>query len=126
MTRGRRLAFLCLFFVSGACGLIYEIVWSRLLVFVFGGTTFAISTVLGCFMSGLALGSWLAGRWSAKAKRPERLYGILELCIGVYCLFIPFLLDAALPAYRWLAHLSGDSFALLTAACGIPSGPPPH
>ena len=41
MTSRDKAVFLTLFFISGACGLTYEIVWSRLLVFVFGGTTFA-------------------------------------------------------------------------------------
>lgn len=114
-SRSRQLAFLCLFFVSGACGLIYEIVWSRLLVFVFGGTTFAITTVLGCFMGGLALGSYLAGRFSHKVSRPARLYGLLEIGVGLYCLLIPFLFDLALPMYRVLAAVSGESFFWLTA-----------
>jgi spermidine synthase len=123
MNRSRKLVFLCLFFVSGACGLIYEIIWSRLLVFVFGGTTFAISTVLSCFMGGLALGSFLAGRLSHKIDRPERTYGLLEIGIGLYCLAIPFLFDMALPVYKALADISSNSFFLLTTArvvvCGL-------
>jgi len=115
MNRSRQVVFLCLFFVSGACGLIYEIVWSRLLVFVFGGTTFAITTVLGCFMGGLALGSYLAGRFSDKVDRPARVYGFLEIGIGLYCLVVPFLLDLALPMYRGLASISDASFFWLTA-----------
>lgn len=116
MNRSRRLIFFCLFFVSGACGLIYEIVWSRLLVFVFGGTTFAITTVLACFMGGLALGSFLAGRFSHRLNRPARVYGLLEIGVGLYCLLIPLLLDLALPMYQALATVSGGSFFWLTAA----------
>lgn len=115
MNRSRQFVFLCLFFVSGACGLIYEIVWSRLLVFVFGGTTFAITTVLGCFMGGLAVGSYLAGRLSRRVDRPARVYGLLEIGIGLYCLLVPFLLDLALPMYQVLAKVSGESFFWLTA-----------
>ncbi len=115
MPHSRLVAFFCLFFVSGACGLIYEIVWSRLLVFVFGGTTFAVTTVLACFMGGLALGSYLAGRLSHNVSKPARFYGFLEIGIGLYCLFIPFLFDLALPAYRALATASGGSFSWLTA-----------
>ena len=51
-----------LFFLSGASALIYEVVWSRLLGFIFGGTAFAIATVLAAYMAGLALGSWYFGR----------------------------------------------------------------
>jgi spermidine synthase len=46
------------FFLSGATGLVYEVIWVRLTGLVFGNTSLAISTVLGAFMAGLALGSW--------------------------------------------------------------------
>lgn len=110
--------FLALFFLSGACGLTYEIVWSRLLVFVFGGATFAITTVLTCFMGGLALGSWLAGRLAARRppRRPERLYGVLEILIGVSALAVPALLELGTGLYRALLAHGGDSFLVLTAA----------
>src|SRR5256885_14663519 len=45
------------FVLSGATGLIYEVLWARMLGLVFGATTFAISAVLAAFMGGLALGS---------------------------------------------------------------------
>ena len=118
----RQPVFLVLFFVSGASGLIYEIVWSRLLVFVFGGTTFAITTVLACFMGGLALGSYLAGRFVERVRRPARLYGVLEICIGVYGLAVPVLLGLALPLYRVLAGLFDESFVWLTVARVVVSG----
>jgi spermidine synthase len=44
-----------LFFISGACGLIYQVVWMRMMTYVFGSTVFAVSTVLAAFMAGLAL-----------------------------------------------------------------------
>lgn len=112
--------FLCLFFVSGACGLTYEIVWSRLLVLVFGGTTFAITTILICFMGGLALGSYLAGRRSARAGRPERVYGFLEIGIGLVALLVPVAMELSTGIYRVLAV--GESFLLLTVARVLVSG----
>lgn len=41
--------FVC-FFVSGAVGLVYEVVWLRMLGLVFGHTVYAITTVLAAFM----------------------------------------------------------------------------
>ena len=45
------------FFFSGAAGLIYQVVWTRMLTQIFGNTTYAIATVLSAFMAGLAIGS---------------------------------------------------------------------
>src|SRR5688500_6342247 len=79
------------FVLSGATGLIYEVLWARMLGLVFGATTLAISTVLAAFMGGLALGSALAGRIGTSIKRPVRAYGLLEISIALYALAVPFL-----------------------------------
>lgn len=88
---------LCFIF-SGATGLIYEVLWARMLGLVFGATTLAVSTVLAAFMGGLALGSALAGRFAPRIKRPLSAYGWLEIGIAVYAVLVPFL-------FRWVDHL---------------------
>src|SRR3982750_4438991 len=83
------------FILSGATGLIYEVLWMRMLGLVFGATTLAVSTVLAAFMGGLALGSALAAKLSSRIRRPLRIYGLLEIGIAVYALMVPFL-------FRWV------------------------
>jgi len=81
---------LFLFFLSGACGLIYEVLWVRMLGLIFGNTTYAVSTVLAAYMAGLALGSWYFGHLIDRTTNSElRTYGFLMLGIGVYCIFTP-------------------------------------
>lgn len=46
--------FFC-FLLSGLSSLIYEVLWMRMLILVFGSTTFAISTVLTAFMGGATI-----------------------------------------------------------------------
>jgi spermidine synthase len=79
------------FIFSGATGLIYEVLWARMLGLVFGATTFAISAVLAAFMGGLALGSAWAGRLAARIKKPLRVYAVLEIGVAFYALAVPFL-----------------------------------
>src|SRR5262245_22696620 len=79
------------FVLSGATGLIYEVLWARMLGLVFGATTLAVSTVLAAFMGGLALGSALAGRLGSRIRRPLRAYGLIEIGIAAYALLVPFL-----------------------------------
>ncbi len=105
-----------LFVLSGATGLVYELVWTRELIFVFGGTTHAISTVLVAFMGGLGLGSYLAGRFSKNARNPGRVYGAIEIIIGVYALAVPLLLNLADPIYRAIYPSVATEPWLLTAA----------
>ena len=79
------------FVLSGATGLIYEVLWARMLGLVFGATTLAVSTVLVAFMGGLALGSALAGRLGARIKHPLRVYGLFEIGIAIYAVAVPLL-----------------------------------
>ena len=65
----RRRVFLLLYAASGAAALVYEVAWTRLLTLQMGHTVAAASTVLAAFMGGLALGSWLGGRFDAAVQR---------------------------------------------------------
>lgn len=86
-------AILCAFFVSGVCGLLHQIVWTRLLRHVMGNDTFAITTVLCAFMGGLALGSYAGGRLIDRRRDALRVFAILEGAIALYCLLLPALID---------------------------------
>jgi spermidine synthase len=88
MTKSFKIISLC-FILSGAAGLIYEVLWARMLGLVFGATTLAVSTVLAAFMGGLALGSALAGKISARIQKPLSTYGWMELGVAVYALLVP-------------------------------------
>jgi spermidine synthase len=80
---------LAIFILSGAAGLMYEIVWSRQLVLVFGNTTQAVSTILTGFFGGLAIGSFVGGRLAARVRSPLRLYGLIELVLVVIVILTP-------------------------------------
>jgi len=82
-----------LFFVSGALGLVYEVLWIRKLGLIFGTTSFALSTVLAVFFGGLALGSLIFGRIADRIGNPVRVYAYLEVGIGLFALLFPSLLD---------------------------------
>jgi spermidine synthase len=71
-------ALITLFFISGICNLIYEIVWARMFNLVFGVTVFTISAVLAAFMLGLAVGGIVFGRLSEKIKNTVLLFSLLH------------------------------------------------
>ena len=111
---------LCFFF-SGFSGLLYEVLWLRLLILIFGSTTLAISTVLTAFMGGLALGSYFFGRMMDRQKRPLLYYGILEGVIGLYALIIPWIFSGLIPVYQFLwqqFHLNFYGFTLAAILTG--------
>jgi spermidine synthase len=84
-----RAPLLLLFVLSGAAGLIYEVVWARQLVLVFGNTSQAVSTILTGFFGGLAIGGFFGGRFADRVARPLRMYGVLELILVVIVVLTP-------------------------------------
>ena len=100
-----------LFFVSGFTGLVYEVTWTRLLSTIFGSNTYAVTSVLAAFMGGLAIGSYVIGRFVERKKNPLLVYAILEIGIGFIALLIPAiysLLDRFYPlVYEHIASSTG-------------------
>jgi spermidine synthase len=78
-----------IFILSGAAGLMYEIVWARQLVLVFGNTTQAVSTILTGYFGGMAIGSFLGGRLADRVRSPLRLYGVIEVVLVFVVLATP-------------------------------------
>src|SRR2546421_3489922 len=105
---------LACFFLSGASGLILELLWTRMLTLVFGSTTLAVSTVLTAFMGGLGLGSYLAGRLADRLRDPVRAYAFAEAAIGGYALLVPWVMAFYPALNRALWAGFGDHYALLS------------
>jgi spermidine synthase len=115
-----RLAVYALFFLSGAAGLIYEVVWARQLVLVFGNTTQAVSAILTGYFGGLAIGSVVGGRIADRVRHPLRLYGILEIVLVGVVLLTPLLFRGLHELYRsGYAGLQGEPVALALVRYGL-------
>lgn len=97
-----------LFFLSGTASLIYEIVWGRMFLLIFGSTTNSIVAVVSAFLLGLALGSILFGKISDKLNNNQllKLYALLELSVAVFAAATLKLLPILKQSY---AHISDGS-----------------
>ena len=133
---------LCIFTISGFCGLIYESIWTNYLKLFLGHAAYSQVLVLTIFMGGLAIGSALAGRFSTRWSQVLLGYAIVEAITGAIALLfhgafvkitavsfahvIPALGSvAAVQAYKWgigaamilpQSILLGMTFPLMTAA----------
>lgn len=105
---------LALFFGSGVCALIYQVMWLRLLSLVFGVTVYAASTVLAGFMAGLGLGSFLGGRFAARFSRPLVAFGAAEALVGITAFLTPFVLNALTTLWIAVYPQLPQSLAMLT------------
>ena len=105
-----------LFFCSGACALVYQVIWLRLLALVFGVTVYAASTVLASFMGGLAVGSYTAGRFAGRLRSPLRAFGLVEIGVGVSALATPLVLDIIKSVWVAISPSLPASLAFVTVA----------
>ena len=106
-----------LFFCSGALALMYEVVWLRRLLLVFGNTVHAASTVVTVFFGGLAIGSWLFGRLVDRHDRMGLLwYAVCEAGIGLYAFVTVPLFRVAEQLYLPWYRASGLSQPVLVGA----------
>jgi len=85
-----------LFFLSGFCGLLYQVVWVRLAFAHFGVITPVLSVIVSVFMLGLALGSWASGKWVAPLTARLGIsaayaYAACEFMIGLGAFAVPWL-----------------------------------
>lgn len=96
-----------MFLTSGVASLMCEVVWFKQLQFVLGSSTFAVSVVVACFFGGLAVGSWLAGRWADRSMHPLRLYALLELSLALISALVTLVLSRWQTWIEWLAPWLG-------------------
>ncbi len=123
-----------LFVGSGACGVGLELLWTRMLMGVFGGTTLAVVTVLTAYMGGLAWGSWWGGRLVDRlgtgreiAWRAALLYGLCEIGVGLWALWLPWWISGLPSLQRAVAEgwgsggLTAGRFVICVLLLGIPT-----
>ncbi|MDJ0939841.1 MAG: hypothetical protein QNJ00_08745 [Woeseiaceae bacterium] len=81
-----RSLYFAVFTISGFSGLIYQSIWSHYLKLFLGHAAYAQSLVLIIFMGGMAVGSWVASRYSARLRIPILAYAVVEAIVGVVAL----------------------------------------
>ena len=111
-----------LFFFSGACALIYQVLWLRMLGLVFGVTVYAASTVWGAFMAGLAIGSIFGGRLAGTLGRPLFWFGVAEVLVGLSAATTPFALHMLQRWYVSIYPSLPQSAAVMTLARFVMAG----
>ena len=112
-------------FVSGAAGLMYQLVWMRSFSLVIGSAHTAVAAVLAAYMGGLAIGGLLGARWASRLASPLRAFAGLEGAVALFALVFPFALQATAGIVStWLgsdAELATDAGWLQATVYGASS-----
>ena len=111
---------LALFVGSGCAALIYEVVWLQLLQLVVGSSAISLGVLLGTFMGGMCLGSFLLPRYIDVKHHPLRIYAFLELGIGLMGLLLLFGMPVVSNIYTAVTGGSVWIRAIFAAVCLLP------
>ena len=113
-------ALLFLFVGSGCAALIYEVVWFQLLQLVIGSSAISLGVLLGTFMGGMCLGSYLLPRYVPVGPHPLRVYAVLELGIGAMGLLLLWGMPLVNGLYTSIGGGSVIVRAIVAAVCLLP------
>lgn len=89
---GRRAWIAPAMLASGACSFAYEVLWTRLLGHVLGGSIYAFATMLATFLTGIALGALVASRFATSPRRAASAFGWTQIGIATCSLLAYFAL----------------------------------
>ncbi|WP_316396284.1 fused MFS/spermidine synthase [Bradyrhizobium sp. 33ap4] len=116
----RRLVAAALAFVSGAAGLIYQVIWIKQLSLVVGADVYAITTAVSAFFTGLALGGLIFGGRADRASQPAKLYIAIEIGIGITGVATTLILANIAPVFVAIESASGLlAWAMVFVLVGI-------
>ena len=105
-----------LMLISGATAFLYEVLWTRMLTHVLGGSIYAFATMLAAFLTGIALGGGLAGRVAERREQAAVAFAFTQVAIGVLSIGV----------YAWMGPLIPDvrttgALALFAVAVMLPA-----
>jgi spermidine synthase len=108
--------------LSGLTSFAYEIYWTRSLVFILGNSTYALSTMLAAFLTGIALGGYLVRILIRRTADRAAAFGWLQLALGVFsALALPLLFSVSDPQSlnRYIIGASDQAMTLILSGFGI-------
>lgn len=93
----RRLWILPLMLLSGVASFTYEVLWTRLLGHVLGGSITAFATMLAGFLGGIALGSATAARFARDRTQAVRGFILVQCGVALTSVLVYELLPFIIP-----------------------------
>jgi spermidine synthase len=115
--------------LSGMTALGAEVIWTRELSLLLGGTTYTFSIILAVFLIGIGLGSSVASLWARSLARPRLALGICQLLLVAGVAWSAYAISQSLPYWpvvpdivsspwvQFQLDLVRSIYAILPAAC---------
>ncbi len=87
---------------SGAVSFVYEVLWTRMLSFVLGGSIYAFATMVASFLLGIAAGSAIASALARSRRIAEVAFIVTQIAIAGCSIAIYLAIDTLVPEHAGL------------------------
>jgi spermidine synthase len=94
--------------LSGMTALGAEVIWTRLLSLLLGGTVYTFSLILAVFLTGLGIGSSVGSAIAGRIARPRLALGWCQMLICVALTWTAYMLTQSLPYWPINPSISSD------------------
>jgi spermidine synthase len=105
-----------LMLLSGATAFLYEVLWTRMLAHVMGGSIYAFATMLAAFLTGIALGGGLAGKFAERRDRAAVAFGVTQLGVAVLSIAVYAWMGPLIPETQTTPQLALYAIAVMLPA----------
>lgn len=96
--------------ISGMTALAAEVIWTRLLSLLIGGTVYTFSLLLAVFLLGLGIGSSAGAALARTAARPRAAVGWCQLLLVAGIAWSAYMLTVSLPFWPVNPSISADTW----------------
>jgi spermidine synthase len=106
--------------LSGMTALAAEVIWTRVLSLLFGGSTYTFSLILAAFLVGIGIGSGVGSALARSLSRPRAALGWCQVLLSAAIAWTAYMLTSSLPYWPIDPSISRDpwfNFQLDFARC---------
>jgi spermidine synthase len=96
--------------MSGMTALSSEVIWTRLLSLLFGGTVYTFALILSVFLFGLGIGSSLGSAIGRGASRPRVIFGWCQMLICAAIAWSAYMLTESMPYWPVNPSITTDAW----------------
>jgi spermidine synthase len=96
--------------ISGMCALGAEVVWTRLLSLLLGGSVYTFSLILAVFLLGLGIGSSFGASRSRSTRTPQFDLGVCQMLLCAAIAWAAYMISSSLPYWPIDAALSKNAW----------------
>jgi len=98
--------------ISGLTALASEVIWTRIISLIFGGTVYTFSIILAMFLVGLGIGSSVGAGLAGRTRNPRLMLGVFQMLLAGGMAWTAFITTQSLPYWPIDLTIARDAWMI--------------